>query len=129
MYDYTHIGICLKYVPAPKSYPEAVISCLTDGGDLIKLDSIEKYNIFRNHSAQYTDSSSIQIWVQGVKTGSEWRFHDGSLMPEILTISETNGAGEIHIRSRSADDFTFRDAGPLSNFHYMCEIYRIFSCL
>lgn len=48
-YTYTDTQICLKYVSAPASYPEAAQHCQAEGGDLIKLDSKLKYEIMKDY--------------------------------------------------------------------------------
>ena len=47
-YNYTDFQICLKYVPDSVRYSQAKVYCEADGGDLIRIDSTLKYDIFKN---------------------------------------------------------------------------------
>ncbi|XP_062602934.1 uncharacterized protein LOC134264654 [Saccostrea cucullata] len=125
-YNYTYFEICLMYVPVNSKYPDAVENCKENGGDLIKIDSLEKYDIFKSFSGQYTGNGPIQVWVQGVKDNNQWRFHDGSLMPGHCLASQLDGLNEIYMRARSDLDFRCYDDSFYRKHHYVCEIYRLF---
>ena len=47
-FSYDHRDICLRYRPEVKSYPEATTECQAEGGDLIKVDSQRKMDIFKD---------------------------------------------------------------------------------
>jgi hypothetical protein len=47
IHQYTDSTICLKYVTKGANYPDAVNNCKGDGGDLIRMDSKQKYDIFK----------------------------------------------------------------------------------
>ncbi|XP_062592821.1 uncharacterized protein LOC134254313 [Saccostrea cucullata] len=113
---------CLKYVSTEVNYKEAVSSCKQDGGDLIRIDSQEKFDIFKNHAGQYASSTAIEVWVQGEKINGQWKFHDGTLIPDFCPFVETNAPGEVHIRSSSDLDYKCVDMLESRLFHYMCEI-------
>jgi hypothetical protein len=46
-HQYTNSMICLKYVTMDTTYPDAVNSCRGDGGDLIRIESKQKFDIFK----------------------------------------------------------------------------------
>ena len=46
-YNYTDYQICLKYVPNPVRYTLARAHCEAEGGDLIRIDTTLKYDIFK----------------------------------------------------------------------------------
>lgn len=48
-YDLLGSQICLKYFPVPVSYATAKANCQVEGGNLIKIDSQEKYDIFKDY--------------------------------------------------------------------------------
>jgi hypothetical protein len=48
-YPIISLFICLKYVALNTKYPDAVNDCNADDGDLIRIDSQEKFDIFRTH--------------------------------------------------------------------------------
>lgn len=74
---------------------------------------------FTAHSADSKD-----IWIQGVKDDSVWKFHDGLKMPDFLNdyMVESNNSGEIHLRY-IISKMKFHDIKPSDKFSYVCE-YR-----
>ena len=46
-YNYTDFQICLKYVPDSVRYTQARAHCEAEGGDLIRIDTTLKYEIFK----------------------------------------------------------------------------------
>lgn len=73
-------------------------------------------------TAHGTDSEDI--WIQGVKDDSVWKFHDGLKMPDFLNdyMVESNNSGEIHLRY-IISKMKFHDIKPSDKFSYVCE-YR-----
>ncbi|XP_061190698.1 uncharacterized protein LOC133198680 [Saccostrea echinata] len=126
VFQYLDSEICVKYVNKGTTYPEAVISCKTDGGDLIRIDSEKKYDIFKRFSAPYATVDPIEVWVQGEKLNGEWRFHDLTPMPTICPLSESNHTVEIHLRAMSIYNFSCVDSYPGAKYHYVCEKHRLF---
>ncbi|XP_062603875.1 uncharacterized protein LOC134265673 [Saccostrea cucullata] len=126
MYDYTHYNICLRYLSISANYTEAVGNCQADGGDLVKIDSSHKYDILKGHIGRFAADDSSQMWVQGVEINDRWIFHDGTLMPNICPLFESNASGEIHLTSYVYYNFSCYDSSPSSEHHYVCEIYRVF---
>lgn len=47
-FTYGHLDICLRFVSDLMKYPMATSVCEQDGGDLIKLDSQRKFDIFQD---------------------------------------------------------------------------------
>ncbi|XP_061190272.1 uncharacterized protein LOC133198147 [Saccostrea echinata] len=126
VYDYTHFNICLRYISISANYTEAVSRCQQDGGDLVRIDSFQKYDIFKGHIGHYAADDSSQIWVQGVEINDQWIFHDRTLMPVICPLFESNISGKIHLTSYVYHNFSCFDSSPSSEHHYVCEIYRVF---
>ncbi|XP_022311379.2 uncharacterized protein LOC111116676 [Crassostrea virginica] len=124
-YNYTDFQICVKYVSDLTTYPEAVKHCRADGGDLFRIDTALKYDIFKDLLAPFTSSGAIQVWVQAVKVDQVWRFHDGSPVPEFCPMYMSNSSLEIHLRARSPGFgcLDYSEAGP---FSYVCEYNRQF---
>ncbi|XP_062593280.1 uncharacterized protein LOC134254772 [Saccostrea cucullata] len=126
LYEYSPFDICLKYVPQGLNYPGANASCNGENGDLIKIDTARKFEIFKNHLEVRIPDSTTEIWVQGVETDGIWRFHDGTLIPNACPLGETNKPNETHMRSISTEDFTCHDVKAKRICHYMCETRPIF---
>uniref|UniRef100_K1QE58 Sushi domain-containing protein n=1 Tax=Magallana gigas TaxID=29159 RepID=K1QE58_MAGGI len=73
-------------------------------------------------SAHSADSKDI--WIQGVKDDSVWKFHDGLKMPDFLNdfIVDSNNSEEIRLRYIISKE-KFHDIKPSDKFSYVCE-YR-----
>lgn len=52
-YNLTSHQICLKYFPVPARYSSARNLCQAEGGDLIKIDSQEKYDKFETFHGMF----------------------------------------------------------------------------
>ena len=48
-YKWMSYEICMKYFPVPVIYATAKANCEAEGGNLIKIDSQEKYDIFNDY--------------------------------------------------------------------------------
>ncbi|XP_052695678.1 uncharacterized protein LOC128174083 [Crassostrea angulata] len=119
--------ICLKYFPVPVSYSTAQANCQAEGTNLIKIDSQEKYDIFKDYHVPIANNSIIHVWVQGEKVGGQWQFDDGTLIPGFCPIRMSNKPGEVHLRAEGSTSFKctdFHNGGP---FHYSCEYNRVLS--
>uniref|UniRef100_K1R1M3 Uncharacterized protein n=1 Tax=Magallana gigas TaxID=29159 RepID=K1R1M3_MAGGI len=101
-YNLTSHQICLKYFPVSARYSSARNLCQAEGGDLIKIDSERKFDIFRKHHVPVANNSEIQVWVQGEKVGGQWQFDDGTPIPDICPIQMSNGTTEVHYRAKAA---------------------------
>ena len=88
--------------------------------DRINLISVSFY------IAPFTNLGDIQVWIQAIKVGQDWRFHDGSPLTFAFPTSLTNGSDELHLRCKSDEDFECRDISEDKNFDYKCEYYRQF---
>ncbi|XP_052693543.1 uncharacterized protein LOC128171795 [Crassostrea angulata] len=97
--------ICMKYIPEPVSYSTAQANCQAEGADLIKIDSQEKYNIFKDYHVPIANNEILQVWVQGEKVGGQWQFDDGTQIPGFCPIGMTNEADEIRLRARGTTLF------------------------
>eukprot|EP00105_Crassostrea_gigas_P005211 XP_011418727.2 PREDICTED: uncharacterized protein LOC105321934 [Crassostrea gigas] len=124
-YDLFSFQMCLKYVGVDDTYPSAVANCEAERSSVIKIDSQEKFDIFKDYVVPIANNTLTQVWVQGEKTGQEWQFHDGSPMPGFCPISTSNGPTEIRLRARGTTSFTCYDAPETSTYHYLCEHYRV----
>ncbi|XP_052695677.1 uncharacterized protein LOC128174082 [Crassostrea angulata] len=118
--------ICMKYFPVPASYSTAQANCQAEGADLIKIDSQEKYDIFKDYHVPIANNASLQVWVQGEKVGGQWQFDDGTLIPGFCPIEMSNNPGEVHFRARGSTSFNCTDALNNDEFHYSCEYRRLF---
>lgn len=49
--NYSMVRTCLRLELLAKNYSDAALSCQRDGGDLIRIDSAEKYTIFQQFIA------------------------------------------------------------------------------
>lgn len=117
--------ICLKYFPVPASYSTAQANCQAEGGDLIKIDSQEKYDIFKDYHVGVANSTLIQVWVQGEKVGGQWQFDDGTPIPGFCPISMSNGSTEVHLRARIDTSVVCADDANYSQYHYSCQYRRL----
>ena len=61
------------------------------------------------------------MWIQAVLVNQEWRFHDGSVVPEVCPRMVSGNAGEDYLRARSADDFKCHDMSAGGKYLYICE--------
>ncbi|XP_062599755.1 uncharacterized protein LOC134261336 [Saccostrea cucullata] len=130
-YNYSYFEICLKFVPLFVNHTEAVSSCVKEGGDLIKLDSRDKFKIFQRHMLQLPPSKyPFKVWLQGEETDrkkGEWTFHDGSIFDfDCKIFMQTNQPEETHLAASNKKDFPCDDEDPANTHHYVCEIYRTF---
>ncbi|XP_062569130.1 uncharacterized protein LOC134231215 [Saccostrea cucullata] len=121
VYHHTYIDICLLYVPIKAKYTIASSHCKQNGGDLIKIDTLEKYDFFKYYLGQYTGNGQFQVLVQEIEeNNTQWRFHDGTLMPGHCLASLSGLEGKIHMRAMSSLDFKCQDAYPTDKYHFMC---------
>ena len=199
-YNYTDFQICLKYVPDSVRYTQARAHCEEEGGDLIKMDTTLKYDIFKEmlskvscdcpttktyrrcifnsnfwkghlvvfscynnreleilsrytcthlinmflyfpstqiimislslyrfiFLAPFASQGNIEVWIQAIKVGQDWRFHDGSPLTFAFPTDMTNGSEELHLRCKSDENFKCHDIREIRERDYMCEYYRQF---
>ncbi|XP_062593281.1 uncharacterized protein LOC134254773 [Saccostrea cucullata] len=127
VYKYLFFEICLKFVPSSSNHSEADTNCSNEGAELPKLDSWEKYNIFRSHMRQQRLNYHYTVWLQGEEIDGVWRFRDGTFFDNnCKTIRQTNYPEETHLTSSSETDFGCDDEDPANKHHHVCEIYRTF---
>nr|XP_022312457.1 uncharacterized protein LOC111117596 [Crassostrea virginica] len=113
--------VCLKFVPVSSDYTKAKEHCEAEGGDLIRIDSTLKYDIFKQMLARHDSGGGIEVWIQAVLVNQEWRFHDGSVVPEVCPRSVGVAAGEDYLRAKSANDFKCYDINAGHKCLYICE--------
>ena len=96
----------------------------------VSVFSIKRNNQFDSYRfiflAPFASLGDIQVWIQAIKVGQDWRFHDGSPLTGAFPIGMSNGSNELHLRCRSDNNFSCIDTSGYSNLHYMCEYYRQF---
>ena len=64
-YNYTDFQICMKYVPHSVQYTLARAHCREEGGDLIKIDTTLKYDIFKELlSKGFCDCPSTKTYIR-----------------------------------------------------------------
>lgn len=124
-YSLMSYQICLKYFPVPVTYSTAQANCQAEGGDLIKIDSQEKYDIFKDCHVPIANNTILQVWVQGEKVGGQWQFDDGTPIPDFCPISLSNRPEEIHLRARGTTSFVCLDDAYFHQRHYSCEYHRL----
>ena len=76
--------------------------------------------------APFASQSDIQVWIQAIKVGQDWKFHDGSPLTGAFPITMRNGSDEIYIRCRSELNFECFDTPETRERRYVCEYYRQF---
>nr|XP_019924468.2 uncharacterized protein LOC105332398 [Crassostrea gigas] len=123
-YQLTSHQICLMYFPVPARYSTAKTLCQAGGGNLFKIDSQEKFDLFEDYHVPIADGALIEVWIQGEKTGDQWRFDDGTLIPHVCPLVTENKPDEIHLRARGRTGFDCRDAEESVLYHYTCEYQR-----
>ncbi|XP_052692927.1 uncharacterized protein LOC128171220 [Crassostrea angulata] len=122
-YDVMAYQICLKYYPVPVTYESARALCQTEGADLIKIDSQEKFDVFKDYHVPIANNTLIQVWIESIKVNGQWQFHDGSPMPNVCKINMSGGPEEVHVRARihGSTDLYYQDGVNEDLFHYSCE--------
>lgn len=53
-YEVMSYQTCLKYFPVPVTYDSARARCQADGAHLIKIDSKEKFDVFKDYHGMLT---------------------------------------------------------------------------
>lgn len=61
-YDVMSYQICLKYYPVPVTYESARALCQTEGADLIKIDSQEKFDVFKDYHGMLNTSNNCNYF-------------------------------------------------------------------
>lgn len=59
-YDLSDSQICVKYFPIQVSYSSARANCQAEGGDLIKIDSPEKFDMFKEYYGMFSFCIELQ---------------------------------------------------------------------
>ncbi|XP_052693542.1 uncharacterized protein LOC128171792 [Crassostrea angulata] len=119
--------ICLMYFPGPVSYSTAQANCHAQDADLIKIDSQEKYDIFKDYHGPIAKNVEIEVWVQGEKVGEQWQFDDGTPIPNICPIRMGDNADQVHMRAKSSNSFKCSDAENARLCNYSCEYHFLSS--
>nr|XP_011434543.2 uncharacterized protein LOC105333334 [Crassostrea gigas] len=122
-YEVMSYQTCLKYYPVPVTYDSARARCQADGADLIKIDSKEKFDVFKDYHVPIANNTLIEVWIESIKVNGQWQFHDGFLMPNVCHIEMSRGPEEVHVRARihGSTDLYYQDAPNNTPFHYSCE--------
>ncbi|XP_052694764.1 uncharacterized protein LOC128173079 [Crassostrea angulata] len=125
-YTYGYLNICLRFVSNLTTYPMASSVCQQDGGDLVRLDSQRKFDIFQEFVANSTNAT-VAVWVQGIWDNSTWFYHDGTPLEFTCMLGESNDTSEARMVAKSGNHSGCFGAqyGMLNMF--VCEIYRVFS--
>ncbi|XP_052692703.1 uncharacterized protein LOC128170978 [Crassostrea angulata] len=123
-YNLSSQQICLKYFPVLARYLSARNLCQAEDGDLIKIDSKEKFDIFKDYHVPIANSETIQVWVQGKKVGGLWQFDDGTPIPDVCPIGMSNQPGEVHYRAYGSTSFNCADAPNSDLYNYTCAYHR-----
>lgn len=116
------VRTCLRLELMTKQYDEAATSCQSDGGDLIRIDSAEKYTIFQQFITNNVPLAVAEVWIQSFRDSNEiWRFHDGTVMLEHCPLETINYPGQIRIRFTIAQNRCY-DHEPTFFYNSVCEI-------
>lgn len=67
------------------------------------------------------NNTVIQVWVQGEKIEVQWKFDDGTPIPEYCRFSMSNGPTEVHMRAFGSTSFACGDNPNGSPFNYSCQ--------
>ncbi|XP_061179565.1 uncharacterized protein LOC133188201 [Saccostrea echinata] len=116
---------CLQYKLNTLTYDAALSSCRSDGGDLIKINSQSKNELFIKFIELYGDSSQ-DVWLQSRLYNSNciWVFEDNTK----ITFNFWNGSvpkcdlTQPHIRARADRGFLWFDRISTDPFAYVCEM-------
>ncbi|XP_062599529.1 uncharacterized protein LOC134261067, partial [Saccostrea cucullata] len=113
---------CMRYEETPAQYDDAAKACQLEGADIIKLDSAQKFKIFKEFLVLTANISRAEVWIQGRKVNGEWRFHDGAPFIHFCPLVASNGSIETRLRSMTKDDFKCYDNVPEAQYNYVCEL-------
>ncbi|XP_061190503.1 type-2 ice-structuring protein-like [Saccostrea echinata] len=113
---------CLRYEKTPAQYADAANACHLEGGDIIKIDSAEKFSIFKEFLVLTANISNAEVWIQGMKVSGIWRFHDGTPFIHYCPLVASNGSIETRLRSLTKDGFKCYDNVPEAQYNYVCEL-------
>ncbi|XP_062592430.1 uncharacterized protein LOC134253856 [Saccostrea cucullata] len=105
-------------------YADANNACLLESAELIRMDSVEKYNVLKKLIELTADISTAEAWIQGKKSNGIWEFHDGTQFPDFFcpTIL-TNGPRENRIRLKASDNFNCHDTHHDYKYGFVCEFF------
>lgn len=67
------------------------------------------------------NNTLIEVWVQGEKIEGQWKFDDGTPIPNFCPIFPGTNPEEIRIRARGSTSFVCWDNLNIALFHYSCE--------
>ncbi|XP_048751426.2 uncharacterized protein LOC125663163 [Ostrea edulis] len=121
------VTICLGYSDSSMVYHAVTSSCQTEGGDLIKVDSLDKFNILKEFLKDTADLTTAEVWVQGEEVNGVWQFHDGTpFVDHFCPLFETNNKGENHMRLIPRHSFSCHDMPASRSYNFVCEVsFRI----
>lgn len=68
---------------------------------------------------------NTNVWIESIKVGGQWKFHDGSPVPDFCPISTSGHPEEVHLRAKGSTDFTCLDCPGMDMYHYSCEYHRL----
>ncbi|XP_062585452.1 uncharacterized protein LOC134247137 [Saccostrea cucullata] len=116
---------CLRYEINTVTYPAALSSCQSDGGNLIKINSQSKNELIIQFIDLYGNNAQ-DIWLQGRLFNSSciWVFEDNT----VITFNFWNNSvpkcdlTQPHIRARADRGFLWFDRISSDPFAYICEM-------
>ncbi|XP_054914836.1 lactose-binding lectin l-2-like [Poeciliopsis prolifica] len=79
MFWYSFKGRCYKYVASRMTWGEAEVHCLTEGGNLVSIHSLEEHN-FVNNLIKNFDPTQDFTWIglTDIHKEGTWMWSDGS---------------------------------------------------
>ncbi|XP_056003331.1 uncharacterized protein LOC130049548 [Ostrea edulis] len=116
------VGVCLKFVTTPTGYLNAAIFCQQIGGNLIRLDSHEKFDIFQQFiNCNKNADEDFGVWVQAIRsTNHVWRFEDESEFSEVCPLALSGNNHETRLRFSTAQR-SCSDTLERLEYRYVCE--------
>ncbi|XP_056001967.1 uncharacterized protein LOC130049032 [Ostrea edulis] len=126
-YKRDDVTICLGYSDSSMVYHAATTSCHREGGDLVKVDSPDKFNILKDLLNTTANLTTAEVWIQGEEVNEVWQFHDGTPFADhFCPFFESNRTNESRIRLIPRFDFSCYDIGVNWLCGFVCEIsFRI----
>ncbi|XP_056001973.1 uncharacterized protein LOC130049034 [Ostrea edulis] len=122
-YKHDDVTICLGYSESSMIYHATATFCQTEGGDLVKVDSPDKFTILKEFIKDTAALTKAKVWVQGEEVNGVWQFHDGiPFVDNFCPLSESNHIGENHMMLVPHSNFSCSDMLADRSYNFVCEI-------
>ncbi|XP_059205174.1 lactose-binding lectin l-2-like [Centropristis striata] len=125
---YDFYGRCYKYVSTQMTWADAELHCVSEGANLVSINSLEEYN-FINALIRNFDPADKLTWIGLSDTQKEggWMWSDGSAVKVFFwNPGEPNNAGGEHCVHNNRDtNNTSNDHQCSNTFPFVCASRRI----